>query len=72
VKEPLRFRAIPRGKEAGIGPLAIQSSLTGEIWITPVSGLTAEDVKKEFTRLKAHGAVIVDTAAYKHEDMKKA
>ena len=66
-KAPLSFRAVGQGpQDRGSGPLKIQFSLDGQRWAGSMNGLDAEEVRATFTRLKARGAVIIDTEAYKH------
>ena len=64
-KEPLKFRAIQDGRAHGA--LSVQFSRDGSVWHGSLDGLSTEDVRTQFTRLKKHGATIVDTKDYQHE-----
>ena len=64
MKAPLKFRAIQDGRAHGA--LSVQFSRDGSVWHGSLDGLSTEDVGQQFTRLKKHGATIVDTQDYQH------
>jgi hypothetical protein len=63
-KAPLKFLAVKSTR--GHGRLDVQFSRDGSMWAGAVDRLDLADVQKQFARLRAHGASIVDTEEYKH------